>query len=165
MKSDRKKIQILLFFKGATSTKIYFNFHTYHRYLLKTFMQDKKEYSFKDCFTQLCPHFRPLSCSLAWQPPYAITKECERTLKLQNQLMSRSRFPALKIYWRYHTVQWVNFDKIFQGQDVKKSKKYYQNILLICQQNENFTTLNKSLFYAILVKNQCRSSWTEFILS
>ena len=95
----------------------------------------KKEYSFKESFTQLCPHFRPLSCSLAWQPPYAITKECERTLKLQNQLMSRSRFPALKIYWRYHTVQWVIFDKIFQGQDVKQSKKYHQKMMLICQQN------------------------------
>ena len=120
----------------------------------------KYEYLLKNNFNQLCPHFRLLSCSLAWQPPYAITKECERTLKLQNQLMSRSRFPALKIYWRCHTVQWVIFDKIFSRARCQKVSEIFAKIMLICQQNEYFTTSNKYYFlkvcipfYAILFKN------------
>ena len=120
----------------------------------------KYEYYLKNNFNQLCPHFRLLSCSLAWQPPYAITKECERTLKLQNQLMSRSRFPALKIYWRCHTVQWVIFDKIFSRARCQKVSEIFAKLMLICQENENFTTSNKYYFlkvcipfYAILFKN------------
>ena len=121
----------------------------------------KYEYSLKNNFNQLCPHFRLLSCSLAWQPPYAITKECERTLKLQNQLMSRSRFPALKIYWRCHTVQWVIFDKIFSRARCQKVSEIFAKIMLICQQNENFTTSNKSYIwkYSILchfVQKSCK---------
>ena len=128
------------------------------------------EYLLKNNFNQLCPHFRLLSCSLAWQPPYAITKECERTLKLQNQLMSRSRFPALKIYWRCHTVQWVMCDKIFSRARCQKVSEIFAKIMLICQQNENFTTSNKSYFLKVFhfmpfcskIMQILNSLWTEF---
>jgi hypothetical protein len=134
------------------------------------FLTRKYKYSLKNNFHQLCPHFRLLSCSLAWQPPYAITKECERTLKLQNQLMSRSRFPALKIYWRCHTVQWVIFDKIFSRARCQKVSEIFAKIMLNCQQNENFTTSNKSYFLKVFhFMPFCSKSmqilnclWTEF---
>ena len=138
------------------------------RYLKYAYM--KVRILLKNNFNQLCPHFRLLSCSLAWQPPYAITKECERTLKLQNQLMSRSRFPALKIYWRCHTVQWVIFDKIFSRARCQKVSEIFAKIMLICQQNENFTTSNKSYFLKVFhfmpfcskIMQILKSLWTEF---